>query len=395
MKVKTRIVLDLNRPGVEPVVYAKQWDRLSRFIEVSLYAGSAAFTPPTGATYEVRGVKPDNTVLKYSKDEAGAAAVTVSGHTATITLAQQALACPGDVKMELAIKSGEETLTSFRFTLRVEQSALADITSNNYVNPALATFIPAVSSDGVISWTNDGGLDNPTPRNIRGPSGAKIVSTVKIGEDTDGGYKYRQTFDDGQTAEFTAPRGPAGTGNVSSVAGIEPDSDGNVPLTVGADLIEAGAVGTAKLADAAVTGAKIAVGAVARNNLAKDALYSPVNKPTAITYAVQDSDVGKTIVDIYANRNSALTWTISKAVLDAFNVGTELAFARTYNTVGVTITLTGARVINRDAGNFGGASATATFKLPEKGSMCALKKVEQDNSAGSFWILTGDVEVVT
>lgn len=262
MKVKTRIVLDLNRPGVETVVYAKQWDKLSRYIEVSLYAGSAAFTPPTGATYEVRGVKPDNTVLKYSKDEAGAAAVTVSGHTATITLAQQALACPGDVKMELGIKSGAEILTSFRFILRVEQSALADITSNNYVNPALATFIPSVSSEGVISWTNDGGLANPTPRNIRGPSGAKIISTVKIGEDTDGGYKYRQTFDDGQTAEFTAPRGPAGTGNVSSVAGIEPDSDGNVPLTVGADLIEAGAVGTAQLADRAVTGAKIAAGAV-------------------------------------------------------------------------------------------------------------------------------------
>ena len=34
------------------------------------------------------------------------------------------------------------------------------------------TFTPAVSSAGVISWTNDGGRQNPTPVNIKGPQGA-------------------------------------------------------------------------------------------------------------------------------------------------------------------------------------------------------------------------------
>ena len=33
------------------------------------------------------------------------------------------------------------------------------------------TFTPKVSSDGVISWTNDGGLANPTEVNIKGPKG--------------------------------------------------------------------------------------------------------------------------------------------------------------------------------------------------------------------------------
>lgn len=32
-------------------------------------------------------------------------------------------------------------------------------------------FTPTVSSAGVLSWTNDGGLDNPTPVNIKGPKG--------------------------------------------------------------------------------------------------------------------------------------------------------------------------------------------------------------------------------
>ena len=54
-----------------------------------------------------------------------------------------------------------------------------------------ATFIPSVSTEGVISWTNDKGLSNPTPVNIKGDKGdkgdpyiltesdiAKIVATV-------------------------------------------------------------------------------------------------------------------------------------------------------------------------------------------------------------------------
>lgn len=34
-----------------------------------------------------------------------------------------------------------------------------------------ATFIPSVSETGMISWSNDGGLPNPTPVNIKGPQG--------------------------------------------------------------------------------------------------------------------------------------------------------------------------------------------------------------------------------
>lgn len=253
MDIKTRVMADLARPSVSYVVYAKQWDKLSRYVDLIMFAGGVAWTPPAGATFEVRGIKPDNTVLKYSVDEAENPAVSVNGNVATITLAQQALACPGDARIELCIKSGNEVLTSFSFILRVEQSALADIQSNNYVNPALTTFIPSVSEEGIISWTNDGGLDNPEPRDITGPSGAEIVSTQFIGTDQAGDNIYRQTFDNGETAEFTAPRGPAGEGNVKTVAGIEPDEDGDVPLTVGTSLIEPNAVTAAKIAANAVS----------------------------------------------------------------------------------------------------------------------------------------------
>jgi hypothetical protein len=38
-----------------------------------------------------------------------------------------------------------------------------------------ATFIPAVSADGVISWTNDRELPNPAPVNIKGADGRNGV----------------------------------------------------------------------------------------------------------------------------------------------------------------------------------------------------------------------------
>lgn len=39
------------------------------------------------------------------------------------------------------------------------------------------TFTPQVSSAGIISWTNNGGLDNPTPVNIKGPKGDPYTLT--------------------------------------------------------------------------------------------------------------------------------------------------------------------------------------------------------------------------
>lgn len=36
-----------------------------------------------------------------------------------------------------------------------------------------ATFTPSVSSAGVLSWSNNGGLNNPTSVNIKGPQGER------------------------------------------------------------------------------------------------------------------------------------------------------------------------------------------------------------------------------
>ena len=176
-------------------------------------------------------------------------------------------------------------------------------------------------------------------------------------------------------------------------------------LSVTSEKLNNGAVTTAKIASSAVindsiangavSGVKIADGTVTRPKLAQDALYSPITKPTTTTYNVVASDLGKTIIDAYSTRNNNLTWGLSKSLLDSSPIGTEIAFARTYNTQSITLNITGARIINADSGQVGGASQTVSFSLPERGSMCALKKLENDSTYGSFWILTGNVEVVS
>ena len=105
-----------------------------------------------------------------------------------------------------------------------------------------ATFIPSVSSDGVLSWTNNKGYTNPTSVNIKGKdgkdgkdgvNGANIVSTVLQGQDANGGNIYKQTFSNGATANFTAPRGATGKTGAKGEKGDSGNPQGNILQTTG------------------------------------------------------------------------------------------------------------------------------------------------------------------
>lgn len=61
-------------------------------------------------------------------------------------------------------------------------------------------FTPHVSDDGVLSWTNDQGLPNPDPVNIRGPQGPKGA---------DGTMSFEDLTDE-QRESLRGPEGPAG-----------------------------------------------------------------------------------------------------------------------------------------------------------------------------------------
>ena len=116
-----------------------------------------------------------------------------------------------------------------------------------------ATFTPYVDGNGNLSWTNDGGLDNPATQNIRGAAGPK-GETGPAGKSAyaaavEAGYTgTEETF---YTALTAMPYHNA-----------RHMPDGADPITVKAGNIEDGAVETAKIKDKAVTMAKLADHAV-------------------------------------------------------------------------------------------------------------------------------------
>ena len=67
----------------------------------------------------------------------------------------------------------------------VAQSVRDDADSGKFngeqgpTGPQGYTYTPAVSEEGVISWTNDGSLPNPSPVNIKGPQGKQGIQGVQ------------------------------------------------------------------------------------------------------------------------------------------------------------------------------------------------------------------------
>lgn len=75
----------------------------------------------------------------------------------------------------LDIPVGDEPLPNAQGGMSVSGSWVRLGQPGTQGNPgeAGATFTPSVSATGVISWTNDKGLPNPDPVNIKGPKGGK------------------------------------------------------------------------------------------------------------------------------------------------------------------------------------------------------------------------------
>lgn len=84
-----------------------------------------------------------------------------------------------------------------------------------------ATFTPSVSTDGVLSWTNDKGLANPTPVNIKGADGTNGTNGVD-GAKGDKGDPF--TYDDFTAAQLATLKGEQG---IQGVQGVKGDTGAN------------------------------------------------------------------------------------------------------------------------------------------------------------------------
>ena len=65
-------------------------------------------------------------------------------------------------------------------------------------------YTPSISSDGVLSWTNNGDLPNPSPVNIKGPQGKTGATGAQGPAGADGKSAYQYAVDGGYTGTETA-----------------------------------------------------------------------------------------------------------------------------------------------------------------------------------------------
>lgn len=105
--------------------------------------------------------------------------------TLLVTLSDQAIVCSGMQRAQVYIFSEKGDIKTQVFYVNVPKAVytddalqssdefgiLQDLIAHVEALEDGTTFTPHVSEDGTLSWTNDGGLDNPDPVNIMGPAG--------------------------------------------------------------------------------------------------------------------------------------------------------------------------------------------------------------------------------
>lgn len=101
------------------------------------------------------------------------------------------------------------------------------------------TFIPSVSEDGIISWTNNGGLPNPTPVDIMGPQGMQGQIGPQ-GDRGETGYYYTPLVDDNGNLSWTNNgglvnpstmniKGPQGAQGIQGIQGPQGETGAQGP----------------------------------------------------------------------------------------------------------------------------------------------------------------------
>lgn len=135
MLITHKFKMALDRRGVMPMVDAVQGDSKSRAVEITLTSDNQNWNVPADVTVFVRFRKPDGTGGIYDTMPDGTAAITVAGNVITALLAPQMLSVPGCVLAQMELKSGEQTIATFTFAIRVEADhSIGTMDSEDYIN---------------------------------------------------------------------------------------------------------------------------------------------------------------------------------------------------------------------------------------------------------------------
>lgn len=219
MRVTTKIGIDLQRPSYPTVINAVQGDQNTRQLEISLYSGSVAWQIPENTVVAMRYCKPDRTKGYYDTMPDGSTAFTVSENMVSILLAPQILTVAGTVSAQVVLYQGTAVLSTFSVQIRVEADPSAGaVTSEDYVNwmqwikSELDAYLEQLKTNGEFV-------------------GGTAVGDIDMNGHALSGLREPVRDDEAATKGYVDERIQSGTGAVSTVAGVSPDADGNVPLT--------------------------------------------------------------------------------------------------------------------------------------------------------------------
>lgn len=174
--VEYRVKLDVTKPGRQAQVNVKQGDTESRKINIYLFASTYPFDISEVSSAIIRAQKPDDTIL-FNACELN------SDHIAYV-ITNQTIAVAGTVICEVTLYGENgQVLATPCFSIEVEEKLYSDdeVESQDEftaLEEAMrkaaglkdgTTFTPSLDKEtGDLSWSNDGGLDNPETVNIKG-----------------------------------------------------------------------------------------------------------------------------------------------------------------------------------------------------------------------------------
>lgn len=249
-------------PGLitPPKVNVIKGDSETRYIDVTVLNNGEPLQLDDDVTISYVYAKPDCTQVINP--------ATISGNIVTIELSDQCLTVAGLCSCEIQFYKGTQQLTSAMFKVSVcpgvydvdalessdEYLSLSKVVSDaeeaatnaqqaaddataaaEKANQAAdnvkdgTTYIPNVSAEGIISWANEQGLENPDPVNIKGPQGEPgqpgadgQAATIQVGVVTtlEPGQPATVTNTGTDTAailDFGIPRGEGGTGGGDTI----------------------------------------------------------------------------------------------------------------------------------------------------------------------------------
>ena len=128
MTVIHSLTVDLVQPGIQPRLYAMQFDANTRAVAITLLCKGQSWEAPADAALGLSYRKSDGTRGFYTDG------ITRSANTVSVTLAPQVLTCPGTVEASLVCTDQEgHRIAAFPFEIQVAADpAAGSVASENY-----------------------------------------------------------------------------------------------------------------------------------------------------------------------------------------------------------------------------------------------------------------------